>query len=182
MGGAYPSGGECNLEGGGDQGYGLHNHRVAAAASAYVAAHWPPESAIIWSGFEVGIRVQSGGAGFQQRCPAVADPRYNPCAAAVIAYEGRPDKSRYSWDPLTTLVAVRSIAGVPSVAACTDCDGANVVDPETGHNHWQPGTASNQTYLVLQNATAASNELDELLCQRSRLNPHPSPAHPPPSP
>ena len=90
--------------GGGDQGFGLHNHYVASAASSYVAAHWPPASKIIWSGSEVGVMVQSGGARFQQRCPAVADPRYNPCAAAMISYERGPDKSRFSWDPLTTLV------------------------------------------------------------------------------
>lgn len=53
MGGTYPRGGECNLEGGGEQGFGLHNHIVASAASSYVAANWPPESEIIWSGSEV---------------------------------------------------------------------------------------------------------------------------------
>lgn len=39
MGGKYPSGYECNLMGGGNQGFGLHNHQVASAASSYVAAH-----------------------------------------------------------------------------------------------------------------------------------------------
>ena len=72
--------------------------------AGYVAANWPPESKLIWSGVEVGLRVQSGGAGFQ-KC-AVATER-NPCAAAMINYEHGPDKSRFSWDPLTTLVAVR---------------------------------------------------------------------------
>lgn len=52
MGGAYPNpdSRECNLMGGGDQGFGLHNHLVASAASSYVAAHWPPSSKLIWSG------------------------------------------------------------------------------------------------------------------------------------
>lgn len=126
--------------------------------------------------------MQSGGRGFQSRCPAVADPKRNPCAAAVIAYEGGPNKSRYSWDPLTTLVAVRSIAGVPSVAACSDCDGFNVIDPKTGKNHWQKGPPANQTYLVLKDAGAASDALDTLLCNPSKLNPHPTPAHPRPQP
>ena len=189
MGGTYPlGGGECNLEGGGDQGFGLHNHEVASAASSYVAAHWPSESSIIWSGSEVGVLVQSGGKGFQSRCPSVADPRTNPCAAAIIAYEGGPNKSRFSWDPLTTLVAVRSIAGVPSVAACTECNGVNVIDATTGHNRWQrqkkpAGSAnSNQTYLVLRDGKAAGDALDELLCQRAKLNPHPAPSHPRPQP
>jgi hypothetical protein len=92
MGGAYPQGNECNLMGGGDNPVNHHNHLVASAASSYVAANWPPTSKIIWSGAEVGGGVQSGGAGFQSRCPSVADPDYNPCAAAMINYEGGPNK------------------------------------------------------------------------------------------
>eukprot|EP01051_Picozoa_sp_SAG22_P021453 SAG22_NODE_4738_length_1178_cov_2.215941_1_plen_158_part_01 len=49
---------------------------------------------------EVGVNVQSGGAGFQAKCPAVATNR-NPCAAAMINYEKGKDKSRFSWDPLS---------------------------------------------------------------------------------
>jgi hypothetical protein len=72
MGGKYPASdglAECNVCGGGSN---AHNHDVASAASSYVAANWPPESKILWSGFEVGLMVQSGGAGFQERCPTVA--------------------------------------------------------------------------------------------------------------
>ena len=83
MGGKYPSGKECNVMGGGDQGFGLHNHYVASAASSYVAANWPSSSKLIWSGGECGVQVQSGGAGFQRKCPDVADPKHNPCAAAM---------------------------------------------------------------------------------------------------
>ena len=154
--------------------------------AGYVAANWPPESKLIWSGVEVGLRVQSGGAGFQ-KC-AVATER-NPCAAAMINYEHGPDKSRFSWDPLTTLVAVRvsyrhptreahcalfisshafagSIseftprtksrerrarccglqgAAAASTAECTDCAGANHIDPSNGSNRWVPGPRTNQT-------------------------------------
>ena len=181
MGGAYPKGGECNLQGGGDQGFGLHNHYVASAASGYVASNWPSSSRLIWSGAEVGAGVQSGGAGFQKRCPAVADPTTNPCAVAMIAYEGGPDRSRYSWDPLTTLVAVRGTE-LGYVSACTGCDGVNVVNPKDGTNAWKPGGPSNQTYLVLHDGAQAGAALDELLCQRSKLNPHPSKIHPAPPP
>jgi hypothetical protein len=181
MGGAYPKGKECNLMGGGDQGFGLHNHYVASAASSYVAANWPPSSKLIWYGAGVGLRVQSGGAGFQQRCPSVADPHHNPCAAAMINYEGGPDKSRFSWDPLTTLVAVRGAAAV-STKECSDCDGFNAIDPSNGSNAWHNGEKTNQTYLLLVNGTKAGEDLDELLCQRSKLNPNPAPAHPAPPP
>lgn len=72
MGGVYPNAttfAECNVCGGGSND---HNHVVASAASSYVAENWPPQSKIIWSGFEVGFNVQTGGAGFQERCPSVA--------------------------------------------------------------------------------------------------------------
>lgn len=84
----------------------------------------------------------------------------------MVITEGGPYKSRCSWDPLTTLVAVRGIEGVPSVAACTNCDGANKIDAASGNNEWVSGAnKSNQTYLVLKDAVAAGNALDELLCQ-----------------
>ena len=150
MGGKYPSGSECNLMGGGSN---QHNHLVASAASSYVAANWPPESKLIWSGGEVGKQVQSGGAGFQ-KCTKVATDT-NPIRAAMISYEHGPNKSRYSWDPLTTLVAVRGAAAA-SCSECTDCDGKNVIDPETGENHWVMGPKTNQTYLVLNDGKAAA--------------------------
>jgi hypothetical protein len=34
MGGTYPKGPSCNLAGGGDQGFGLHNHYIASEASS----------------------------------------------------------------------------------------------------------------------------------------------------
>jgi hypothetical protein len=65
---------------------------------------------------------------------------------------------------LTTLVAVRSIKGVPSVTSC-NCDGANVINPFTGGNVWVPGKATNQTYLILKDGAAAGDAIDTLLCQ-----------------
>lgn len=167
MGGSYPSSGtgaECNVCGGGSN---LANHVVASAASSYVAANWPADSQLIWSGFEVGVMVQSGGAGFQKCTVANAS---SPVKAAMVSYERGPNKSRYSWDPLTTLVAVRSIAGVPSVKGCDQCDGKNYIEPSTGHNHWVAGPKTNQTFLVLKDAAAAGNALDELLCQGPKFN------------
>ena len=72
MGGTYPQSGdapECNVCGGHRN---EHNHEVASAASSFVAKSWPQTSQLIWSGFEVGFQVQTGGAGFQERCPDVA--------------------------------------------------------------------------------------------------------------
>eukprot|EP01052_Picozoa_sp_SAG31_P033861 SAG31_NODE_3882_length_3789_cov_1.497561_2_plen_516_part_00 len=179
MGGGYPSGHECNLMGGGDQGFGLHNHYVASAASSYVAANWPAVSKIIWSGFGVGVKVQSGGAGFQRRCPVVAEPTRNPCAAAMINYENGPFKSRFSWDPLTTLVAVRG-AAAGWTKECEHCNGVNAIDPNSGSNTWiSKKEYMNQTYLKLLDGTKAGEVLDSLLCQKSKLNPDPAPTQMP---
>jgi hypothetical protein len=72
MGGKFPASQgfpECNVCGGGSN---VHNQKVASQASSYVAANWPAESRLIWSGFEVGFQVQTGGVGFQGRCPKLA--------------------------------------------------------------------------------------------------------------
>jgi len=100
MGGVYPeatSFAECNVCGGGRN---QHNALTASNASSYVAANWPSESKLIWSGFEVGVQVQSGGAGFQ-RCKVATvcketpwTTACDPCAAAMISYENGPNKSR----------------------------------------------------------------------------------------
>jgi hypothetical protein len=177
MGGHYPdSGGNCNLMGGRHPSSdgSMHNHLTGSAASSYVASHWPSTSKIIWSGTEVGSRVQSGGGGFQ-RCEVASTS--NPCAAAMINYEHGPNKSRFSWDPLTTLVAVRGAAAA-GTEECTDCHGYNEIDPGSGLNTWVtvPATnVTNQTYLVLRDdGSTAGRAIDTLLCQPSKLNPNPS--------
>lgn len=177
MHGQHGGGAACNLCGGSSS---AHNHRTASAASSYVAAHWPRESKLIWSGFEVGVSIQSGGTGFQ-RCAVATGCRArpghshkcDPCAAALINYEGGANRSRFSWDPLTTLVAVRGAAagstyechGCAGAKGC--CDGRNVIDPLTGNNNWTLGPRTNQSFLVLPDSAAAASAgaaIDELLC------------------
>lgn len=159
MGGKYPSSGPrpyCNFNlapGEGPQ----SDRKAAAAAAGYVAANMPPQVQTIWVGIEVGIQVESGA-----RLTSCA-PASNPCRQAYIDYGG-PDKDRFSWDPLTTLLAVRGVEAVGS-AVCTGCDGVNAVDGDTGSNNWVGGAATNQSYIVLLNATAAGDALDDLLCQ-----------------
>ncbi|KAL1519686.1 hypothetical protein AB1Y20_023196 [Prymnesium parvum] len=158
MGGRYPNsslGCECNFcaiyNGGAD-------HGIASRAAAYVIAHLPPSVQVIYSGVEVGLEVQSGG-----RLSDCAPPA-NPCRQAYIDYEGGPRRSRYSWDPLTTLAAVRGVHAA-SCRECKGCDGFNMVNGTTGDNSWSRGTATNQSYLVLTDAKAAGEMLDQLMCQ-----------------
>merc|ERR1712137_253799 len=139
MAGKYPSGYECNMMGGGGQ-----DHATGSAASAYVYSNWPENVQIIFSGFEVGVEVHTGGPIYD------CVPDTNPIKTAFADYVGYGN-TRNSWDPLTTLVAVRG----PEAAACSfcsNCEGRVAVDGTSGNNSWISGPASNQTYLVLNDA------------------------------
>jgi len=122
----------------------------------------PPEVRMVFSGFEVGLEVQSGGA--LSRCA----PESNPCRQAYIDYGGE-EVDRHSWDPLTTIFAVRGAAAV----SCEEVGqgGRNEV-MEDGSNFWmeEDQDVSNQSYLLLIDAEAAGDAIDELLCA--------PPAHP----
>ena len=180
-GGSHSNGPSCNTCGGG---FNMNNRRTASAASGYVAAHWPAASKIIWLGAEVGLAVQSGGLEFQKCAVAEAcktkpwTEQCDPCAAALITYEKAPDKSRFSWDPLTTLVAVRG-AAAGSTTECTGCDtvkgccdGYNTIDAANGNNTWIVGPKTNQTFLILDDAEKAGAAIDELLCRAPTLRAH----------
>ena len=71
--------------------------------------------------------------------------------------------NRNSWDPLTTLYAVRGAAAV----SCEEVGqgGRNEVR-EDGSNFWveEDQGVSNQSYLLLRDAEAAGEAIDELLC------------------
>lgn len=160
MAGQYPSSGpvaECNACGC-RNGASKHSAETAAAASRYVFANMPPEVKVIFLGFEVGLNVFSGG--ILSNCSAAS----NPCRAAFENFGNGPGVNRYSWDPLTTLMAVRGAAAA-SCAECTNCTGSNMISAINGRNTWTLGNASNQSYVVLKNATAAGLSIDSLLCQ-----------------
>ena len=170
MAGTYPYDDfpECNMSGGCCN---QHNSQVSAEASYYVSENWPAESKILWSGFEVGVDVITGGPEFQQCDVATFD---NPVLVAMIEYFGGPNIGRCSWDPLTTLIAVRG-AAAGGCAECSDCDGKNSVNPNSGSNEWLFGEQSNQTYLVLQDIQMAEDAINNLLCQFPLFGPTPAP-------
>ena len=170
MAGTYPYDDfpECNMSGGCCN---QHNSQVSSEASYYVSENWPSESKILWSGFEVGVEVISGGPDFQQCDVATLQ---NPVVVAMIEYMGSPNVGRCSWDPLTTLIAVRGAEG-GGCAECSDCVGRNSVDPNYGSNYWIFGEQSNQTYLVLEDIQAAEDAINSLLCQVPLLGPTPAP-------
>ena len=51
-------------------------------------------------------------------------------------------------------------AAAASTAECTDCAGANHIDPANGSNRWVPGPRTNQTYLKLLDGKKAGEALD----------------------
>ena len=144
---------------------------IASAASAFTFANWPREVKVLFSGFDVGVQVHSGAA--LTSCA----PDNSPCRAAYVNYcENNPTgctaptkgagRNRFSWDPLTTLVAVRGASAASiGVHECVDCNGHNVVNATSGDNEWHSGQWANQTYLVLDDGEKAGAILDSLLCQ-----------------
>ena len=184
MAGNYPNSGwaECNACGcanNADQ----KSKATAMAATAYVAANIPASVKVLYLGYDVGDRVHSGA--ILETC-ATKD---NPCRHAVLNFKhtagwGWARGGRASYDPLTTLLAVREASRI-GLSECVGCDGVNRFDSATGKNHWVKGPRSNQSYVVLKDAAAAESALDELLCQprlAGRVPKPPPPPRPPPAP
>ena len=116
----------------------------------------PPETKLVFLGFEAGLQVMSGGA--LTSCAS----EDNPCRRAYITYCGEGN-NRSSWDPMTLVAAVRGAAGISCQE--TGNDGRNEVEYD-GNNFWleEAVGGSNQTYLLLNDGEAAGQLLDSLLC------------------
>ena len=109
---------------------------------------------MVFSGFKVGDAVEHGG--ILTEC----QPESNPCRRAYVDYLG-PNVAWQSWDPVTLLYAIRDAAA----AGCHEegQGGTNSIEFD-GNNKWIPGSSSNQTYLILDNAELPGDAIDELLC------------------
>ncbi|KAK3380440.1 inosine/uridine-preferring nucleoside hydrolase [Lasiosphaeria ovina] len=138
MGGEYPSGYEFNFWG--------DNSSLAA----HVVNEW--KGPIVFSGFELGANVKSGG-------PLMAEgPENDPVRAAYIYYTY--NTSRASWDPLTVLYAM---GGLGELFEYGNANGYNHV-AANGSNSWVFDDAiRNQHWLRLRVAEeTAAAELDRL--------------------
>ena len=158
MGGHYPSSkehrAEWNFGGGG-------NATVAGDMAKRAIESIPPNVSVIFSGYEVGASIFSGGQ--LTDCADIS----SPCRQAYIDLQGL-HKDRASWDPSVTLVAVRGVNA--SQYSEEGQGGKNQVDSSTGHNQWVYNTteAGQQTFLVLLPDAhhVIGTQIDELLCQR----------------
>jgi hypothetical protein len=135
MGGGYPSrNGEDNFEG-------------HAGAAGDVAAHWPTK--IVYSGYEVGAAVLSGGG------VTAIHPANSPIRALMKAYAGN-SHSITSFDLIPAYHFLQ-----PGDASLTEVGPGTNAITNTGSNTFTTGTG-NEYYLSLTNATSLEKSLNAL--------------------
>jgi len=125
MGGQFPEGREaCNM-------------RRDAPAAAHVVEHWPTR--IVFSGGELGIRIQTG-AGLTKL------PADSPVRRAYELYNGLTDRA--SWDQTAVLFAVRGLEGGLKDVWDLHTKGSIHFDEETAYVRWRNQPERNQDYLT----------------------------------
>ncbi len=122
MAGKFPEGKEFNVE-------------KDAAASAYVAMHWP--TTIIFSGFEIGEKVLTG-------AELVSTGSPNNPVRHIYEFSLAQEKAenRMSWDQTAVLVAVRGYKDY------YDLRQGRIQIREDGSNSWQDNPQGRHYYLV----------------------------------
>eukprot|EP00035_Acanthoeca_spectabilis_P032234 m.17874 g.17874 ORF g.17874 m.17874 type:complete len:315 (+) comp5231_c0_seq2:88-1032(+) len=149
MGGRYPAStpGEPSPE----HNFGYHD---IGSSTAFTVENWPSSVPIVFLGWEVGAPIVTGGSMTNHT------PLSNPCRAAYIDHSGAGN-DRSSWDPATTLFAVRGAEAFYSEHST----GRNKVSSPDGNNQWvETGVSQNQSYLVLTaSAEAVKTAIDDLL-------------------
>jgi purine nucleosidase len=123
MGAKIPEGREANI---------FHD----AAASQNAVSNWP--TPIVFSGFEIGKRVKTGGA--LKRLPATS-----PVRRSYQLYNGI--KPHFSWDQTAVLYAARGPDGGLDDHWGLVTQGRLEIDDD-GNNTWQPSPDSDHAYLV----------------------------------
>lgn len=120
-------------------------------STAFVYKHWPATVPIVFLGWEIGQQIRTGGV------MTNSTPATNPCRQAYIDHGGL-GADRQSWDPATTLFAVRGADKFYTQQA-----GRNVISQD-GNNQWVNGTDSKRSYLIQKSSTeAVKRAINELL-------------------
>jgi hypothetical protein len=139
------------------QGFPEHNFgfRNISNSTVDTLQLWPDSVPITFVGWELAFDTWTGGQ-------LTADtPTTNPCRRAYVDHQG-PNTARESWDPVTTLVAVRGVEQHYIVHR----GGHNRVNRTDGTNVWVAGAITNQGYLVpgagFKN-TSVAKEINEML-------------------
>jgi len=165
MGGEYPFSPLHEWNFGGGCQYSAPLCPVTPNATFLTLQNWPPEVPIVFSGFELGYRVRTGMRLVKaQNCSSVGVGQPpNPCQRAYVDYyQWSQTYDRMSWDPLTTLFAIRGLQGY-----YTKTFGTNIINATDGANKWEQSTSFPQSYLVLNETSGVSpiaNDIDDLVC------------------
>ena len=139
MGGRFPQGREWNV------------HRDAAAAR-YAFAKWPTR--IVFSGFEIGVDVQTG-AGLKRL------PRRHAVRRCYELYNGL--RNRSSWDQTAVLFAVRGRNAKRAVLWELSSPGWISVQAD-GSNTWRAAARGRQAYLIRKQPPAViAAEIERLM-------------------
>lgn len=123
MGGKFPQGKEANLV----------NH---AEAAEHAIANWP--TPVVFSGYEIGVKILTGGRTKQL-------PKSDPVRRAYELYNGnRPHKS---WDQTAVLYGVRGLDGALADVWALNTEGHCHVLPN-GHNEWRSEPDRDHVLLI----------------------------------
>lgn len=164
MGGQYPSSPEHEWNFGGGCAWGAPVCPVTPNATFLTMQNWPPEVPMVFSGYELGVRVRTGmRLAKAENCSSVSEGQPpNPCQQAFLDYyHWSQTYDRMSWDPLTTLFAIRGLQGY-----YTQTSGSNWINQTDGGNIWRNATAL-QSYLVLNEISGVgpiAADIDDLIC------------------
>ncbi|EDQ87548.1 uncharacterized protein MONBRDRAFT_27022 [Monosiga brevicollis MX1] len=133
-------------------------HNNIGVKTKFVIEHWPSHIPITYLGSFVGQEVVTGAAMTNQL------PTTNPCRQAYVDFNG-PSNGRFSWDPMTTLLAVRGIDQFyDSVRGWNEVltNGTNVFHNQTG---------TNQAYVAIKgDPQQIANAIDNLLLKSEAQN------------
>ena len=134
-----------------------------APSTAFVVEHWPSAIPIVFLGWEVGAPILTGAV------MTNSTPTQNPCRQAYIDH-GNGVIGRSSWDPATTLFAVRGVGSFYSQVF-----GRNFVNATDGNNIFyshRGNTSSTQSYLVQKSPIdAVRDAINELLVMPPAVDP-----------
>jgi inosine-uridine nucleoside N-ribohydrolase len=126
MAGGFPEGNEFNI----------NQH---AKASVYTINNWP--TPILFSGFEIGVKVMTGNK--VASMGSAGSPVHWAYKYCLSNYENRQSENRNSWDPTAVLCAVRN----PEDYFYVIGNGTFICNPD-GSNSWNPDKDSNHSFLV----------------------------------
>jgi len=144
---------------------GEYNFAGAPLSTEFVLAHWPVQVPIVFSGYELGVRVLTGTRLHTGvRCPA-GNRSSNPCAQALADFSSESHSyNRSSWDSVTSLFATR---GDTHSWYTLVTNGHNTASDQTGANAWVAPVLGQQAYLLLNETSGVApieQAIDDLLC------------------